>query len=153
MVRIKLNLFESIICAIFLPNIGFVFTTISLIISLFVKQEPIVYKGILISYIVCLALMLFSVAVCILVNRKSKKEFILYDDSFEFLNHKYFINQIISCKYYVCKWYSLPIAFIYKNEAGGLIDIKLNTSKHIYFKIFYKDYLKLKKYIPNLIEK
>ena len=55
MVKIKLNLFESIVGALLLPNIGFLCTTLLLIISLIVKQEPIVYKGILISYIVCLS--------------------------------------------------------------------------------------------------
>ena len=58
MVKIKLKLFESIVGAILLPNIGLFFTTLLLIISLIVKQEPIVYKGILISYIVCLSLMI-----------------------------------------------------------------------------------------------
>jgi len=44
------------------------------------------------------------------------------------------------------------IAFIYKNEVAGLIDIKLNNGKHIYFKVFYKEYQKMKIYIPNIIE-
>ena len=52
MVKIKLKLFESIVGALLLPNIGLLFTMLLSIISLIVKQEPIVYKGILISYIV-----------------------------------------------------------------------------------------------------
>ena len=91
--------------------------------------------------------------ICFLLNRKSKKEFVLYDDRFKFLNREYLISQIISCKYYVCKWYAIPIAFIYKQQAGGLIDMKLNTGEKVQFKVFYKDYLKLKNNIPNIVEK
>ncbi|MBR7100006.1 MAG: hypothetical protein IKC91_02510, partial [Clostridia bacterium] len=93
------------------------------------------------------------IIICVLVNKRSTKEFILYNDEFEFLNHKYSINQISSCEYYVCKWYALPIAFIYKEQAAGLITFKLNTGEKIQFKIFYKDYLKLKNKIQNIIEK
>ena len=153
MLKIKLNLFESIVGAIFLPNIGFLFTTVFLIISLTFEQDPIVYKGIIISYITCLSLMILTIIICVLVNKRSTKEFILYNDEFEFLNHKYSINQISSCEYYVCKWYALPIAFIYKEQAAGLITFKLNTGEKIQFKIFYKDYLKLKNKIQNIIEK
>ena len=76
MVKIKLKLFESVVGAILLPNIGLLFTTLLLIISLIVKQEPIVYKGILISYIVCLSLLIFTLVTCFLVNKKSTKEFL-----------------------------------------------------------------------------
>ena len=113
MVKIKLKLFESIVGAILLPNIGLFFTTLLLIISLIVKQEPIVYKGILISYIVCLSLMIFTLVICFLVNKKSIKEFVLKDSEIEFLNHTYLTDQVSSCEYYVCKWYALPIALIY----------------------------------------
>ena len=153
MVRIKLDFFESVVGTLMLPNIGFVFTTMSLIISLIVEQDPIVYKGIAISYMICLILSIFMVSVCFLVNVRSKKEFIIYDDKFEFLQSKYLIEQISYCEYYVCKWYAIPIAFVYKQQAAGLIDIKLNTGEKIQFKIFYRDYLKLKKYIQNIVEK
>lgn len=73
MVKIKLKLFESIVCAILLPNIGLFFTTVLFIISLIVKQEPIIYKGILISYIICLSLMFFTLVICFLVNKKVQK--------------------------------------------------------------------------------
>lgn len=153
MVKIKLKLFESIIGAILLPNIGFSCTTVLLIISLIVKQAPIVYNGILISYIACLSLMIISLIICVLVNKKSTKEFILNNDEIEFLNNKYSINQIISCDYYVCKWYALPIALIYKQQAAGLIIFNLSCGKSIQFKLFYKDYLKLKNKIHNIVEK
>ena len=153
MIRIKLNLFESIVVATILPNGGFILTTIALIISLIVKQDRVVYKGIMISYIVCSVLLMFSVFICILVNSKSKKEFILYEDKFKFLDREYSIDQIRFCEYYVCKWYFVPIAFIYKQQVGGLICIKLNTGEKIHFKIFYKDYLRLKNKIHNIIEK
>ena len=153
MIKIKLNLFESIVGAIILPNIGFLLTTIILIISLFKKQEVIVYRGIIISYVICLSLMILSLIFCFIVNHKSKKEFILNNDEFVFLNHKYAINQIRYAEYYVCKWYRLPIAPIYKQQAGGLITFKLDSGEKIQFKVLYKDYLKIKNIIQNIIEK
>ncbi len=153
MVKIKLKLFESIVGAILLPNIGLFFTTLLLIISLIVRQELIVYKGILISYIVCLSLMIFTVVICFLVNKKSTKEFILKDNEIEFLNHTYLIDQVSSCEYYECKWYALPIALIYKQQVAGLIIFKFNSGEKIQFKIFYKDYLKLKNKFKNIIVK
>lgn len=153
MVKIKLNLFDSVVGAILIPNIGFCFTTVSLIISLIVKQDPIIYTRILISYIVCLSLMIFTVVICFLVNKKSTKEFILNDDEIEFLNRKYPTNQVSYCEYYACKWYALPIAIIYKQQAAGLITFRLNSGKKIQFKIFYKDYLKLKNQFHNIIVK
>lgn len=153
MVKIKLKLFESIVGAILLPNIGLFFTTLLLIISLIVKQEPIVYKEILISYIACISLMGLTITICFLLNQKSTKEFILNNNEIEFLNHRYGIDQISSCEYYVCKWYALPIALIYKQQAAGLITFKFNFGEKIQFKIFYKDYLKLKNKFKNIIEK
>lgn len=152
MVKIKLKLFESIVGAILLPNIGLLCTTLLLIISLIVKQEHIVYKGIIISYIVCISLMILTIAICFLINQKSTKEFILKDSEIEFLNHKYPIEQVISCEYYVCKWYMLPIAIIYKQQVAGLIIFKFNSGEKIQFKLFYKDYLKIKNKFKNIIE-
>lgn len=136
-----------------LPNIGFIMTTIILIVSLIVKQKQAVYKGIAITYLICFVLGLLLVFVCFLVNLKSKKEFIIFDEKFEFLQQQYLIEQIASCEYYVCKWYQLPIAFIYKEQAAGLMDIKLISGEKIQFKVFYNDYLKLKKHINNIIER
>lgn len=92
MVKIKLKLFESIVGGIFLSNIVLFCTTLLFILSLIVKQEPIVYKGILISYIICISLMIFTLVICFLVNKKSTKEFVLKDNEIEFLNHKYLID-------------------------------------------------------------
>ena len=153
MVKIKLNLFESVVGAILLPNIGLFFTTLLLIISLIVKQEPIIYKGILISYIVCLSLMFITLIICFLVNKKSTKEFIINNNEIKFLNHMYLVDQVNFCEYYACKWYALPIALIYKQQTAGLITFKFNSGEKIQFKIFYKDYLKLKNKFKNIIVK
>lgn len=144
MIKIKLNLFESIVGAIILPNIAISFTTISLIVSLIVKQKPVVYKGILIAYITCFVVMISAVIICFIANKKSTKEFIINDREITFLGHKYKIDQVESCEYYVCKWYAIPVAFIYKQQAAGLITFILNSGKKIQFHIFYKDYLRLK---------
>lgn len=144
MVKIKLKLFESIVGAILLPNIGLLFTTVLLIISLIIKQDFIIYKGILISYVICLSLMILALFSCFLANKKSTKEFILNDNEIEIFNNKYRTDQVSACEYYVCKWYALPIAFIYKQQAAGLITFTLNSGERIQFKLFYKDYLKIK---------
>ena len=153
MLKIKLKLFDSIVGAILLPNIGLGFTTVLLIISLIVKQDPIIYKGILVSYIVCLSLMFFTITLCFIANKNSTKEFILDNDEITFLNRKYPTGQVSSCEYYVCKWYALPIALIYKQQAAGLITFKFNSGEKIQFKVFYKDYLKLKNKIKGIIVK
>lgn len=153
MIKIKLNLFEGIAACTILPNLGFIFTSIILIFSLISNQVTIVYKGVLISYISCLLLLLLTISICILCNKKSKKEFILCGNKFEFLQKEYFIDQIAYCEYYVCKWYAIPIIFVYKQQVGGLINIKLKTGEKIQFKVFYKDYIKLKNVIHNIIEK
>lgn len=153
MIRIKLKLFESIVGILLLTNTTFIFTIVLLIISLIVKQEPIVYKGISISFIVCFSLMIFGMVFCFLINIKSKNNFILRDNEIEFSNHKYPIDQVCYCEYYVCKWYALPIAFFYKQQIAGLITFKFNSGKKIKFKIFYKDYLKIKAKFQNIVLK
>ena len=150
MVKIKLKLFESVAASIVLPNVGLVFTTLFLIISLIVEQNAIVYKCIIISYITCIFAMGISLFVCFLATSNSKEELIICNDSFIFRNQKYLIDQIVSCEYYVCKWYMLPIIYIYKQQAGGLITITLNTNEKIQFRVLYQDYLKIKNKIPNI---
>ena len=148
--KIKLNLFEGIVMCTIFPNIGFIFTTLFFLISLIFKQKPIVYKAIAISYVICLLFLLLSMAICYMVNNKSEKEFVLLNDRFVFLKEQFYTSQITSCKYYVCKWYAVPIAFLYKQQLAGLIEIKLNTGKTLKMKIFYKDYIKLKQLINNI---
>ncbi len=150
MVKIKLKLFESIVGAILFPNIGIFVTTVLLIISLVVKQDLIINKGILISYITCFSLMIFTIIICLVSNNKSTKYFVLNDNEIEFLNHRYKTDQVSYCEYYVCKWYALPVALIYKQQAAGLITFKFNSGEKIQFKILYKDYLKLKNKIQNI---
>lgn len=153
MVKIKVKLFESIVGAILLPNIGLLFTTILLIISLIVKQELVIYNGILISYIVCLSLMILTLVSSFVVNKKSTKEFILNNNEIEYLHNKYLTDQVTYCEYYACKWYALPIALIYKQQVAGLIIFNFNSGEKIQFKILYKDYLKLKGKIAGIIVK
>ena len=153
MVKIKLNLFESIVGAILLPNIGICFTTVFLVVSLIIEQPPIIYKSILISYIICLSLMLFAVIICFLVNKKNTKEFVVNNDEITFLNRKYKASQLCYCEYYECKWYALPLALFYKQQVAGLISFKFNSGEKFQFKIFYKDYLKLKEKFGDIIVK
>ncbi|MBQ2805389.1 MAG: hypothetical protein IJF10_05855 [Clostridia bacterium] len=153
MIKIKTNLFESILAVILLPNLVLVLTTIFLVISLIVEQETIVYQGIAIVYAVCFLALAVGVGICTMASKNSKKQFVVQNDSFQYLNRTYLLEQIEACEYYVCKWYFIPIAFIYKEQVAGLIIFKLNTGDTIQFRIFYKDYLKLKNTIKNILEK
>ena len=129
MVKIKINLFESIVGAIFLPNIGLFFTTVLLVVSMIVKQEPIVYTILLVSYVVCLFVMFFTVAVCFLASKKSNKEFVLKNDEIEFLARRFKTDQVCYCEYHKCRWYAIPIAFIYKQQVAGLITFEFNSGE------------------------
>lgn len=150
MEKIKQNLLESIVGSIFLPNTGLFLTTIILIISLMVKQDQNVYLGIFISYISCVSLMIFSLIICFLVNVNSPNE-ILINYKEIIINHQIFeINKINSCEYYVCRWYALPIYPLYKQQAGGLVTIKFENEDEVYFKVLYRDYLIIKKYIKDI---
>ena len=149
MVKIKIHLFESVVTALMLPNSVFFIATMLLIVSLIVEQEQVVYQNIMLAYIISFILGIFLVSICFLINMKSKKEFVICDGKFRFLQNEYLIKQIVSCRYYVCKWYHIPIACL---DGRGLIVIKLDSGKKIQFQIFYKDYQKLKKYINNILE-
>lgn len=153
MIKIKTNLFESILAVILLPNLVLVLTTILLVISLIVEQETMVYQGIVIAYAVCFLALAVGVGICTIASKNSKRQFVVQNDSFQYLNRTYLLEQIEACEYYVCKWYFIPIAFIYKEQVAGLIRFKLNTGDTIQFRIFYKDYLKLKNTIKNILEK
>lgn len=153
MLKIKTNLFESVVACVFFPSIGVFFTTFLLILSLFFDSNMVFSKSIWISYIACLLLLILSLSICFITNKRSKKELILYEDRFEYMQHSYLMSEICSCKYYVCKWYTIPIAFLYKQQVAGLFEMKLTQNKTIQLKIFYKDYLKLKEKIPNIATK
>lgn len=153
MIKIKLNLFESIIGAIFLPNIGIFLTTTLLVICLIVKEKSFIYKEILISYIICFSLMLFLIIICLMANKKSTKEFVMDNNKIKFFDKEYETSQIRYCEYFVCKWYELPIAWFYKQERASLITFKFNSGEKIQFKLLYKDYLKIKDKIQNIILK
>ena len=150
MIKIKENLFEHIVGCVFLPNVGIIITTALLILSLIVKQQEIEYRAFVISYGVCLAVLASSIILCLLL---SKKEVIFSEDKLIFQGCSYYLKDIDSCEYYVCKWYVIPIAIIYKKQIAGLLNIKLNNGKKICFKIFYKDYLKIKNIIGDIEKK
>ena len=144
---IKLNRFEAVAACTFLPTVGLILTTLFSLFSLFVRQSSIVYKAIVISYIACITLLVVSLLICELAIRKSKKEFVLFETEFKYINTMYQISQIESCTYYVCKWYAIPFVYVYKHQLGGLINIRLDDGRRIKFNVLYKDYLKIKKRI------
>ena len=153
MIKIKLNLFELIVGLLFIPNIGIIFITILLIISLIIKQKPIVYKVIIISYIILFIIITLSLLICMLVSKKSKNEFRLFEDRMEYNGREYLIEEVQYCEYYVCKWYMVPFAFAYNEQLAGLIVVKFKKGEQLQFKTFYKNYLKIKNKIENIVEK
>lgn len=154
MVRIKLGLFEGLVACTIFPNIGLLFSTLLLFAALVSKVAPVFYKWVFIAYAASLGVLLLSVLICFIIHKASKNEFVLYEDQFVFCGRQYPINQIKCCEYYVCKWYAIPIAFVYKQQVAGLISIKLHTGEKIKFKLLYKDYRTIKKRIKcNIVEK
>ena len=153
MLKIKTNLFETVLVCSLLPNLILVFNTFLLTISIFVPQEDIVYKAIILSYICCIGLFLILLLMYLLITKYGKKQIIFFEQDFEYENKKYKLEEIYSCEYYVCKWYAIPFVFLYKQQMAGLLEIRLKSCKKIQFRIFYKDYLKLKKYLHNIVER
>ena len=152
MVKIKLNLFESVFGCILIPCIALCFNTIILIISLFVKQQKEVYIAIILVYIFSILSLFVFLILCFAFVRKSKNEIIFNEDTFIFQDKIFYLENISQCKYYVCKWYLLPLAFIAKSEQAGLIQIKMNNNEKIRFKVLYKDYKKIKRFIGSVEE-
>lgn len=150
MIKIKLGLFEGVVVSFMLPTAIFVLTTLLLIISVCVPQSQIVYIAIVIAYLSSVILLTLSLLLCLLLSFKSKNELILNENTFQFKNKTYAYAQIDKAKYYVCKWYALPIAYFYKQQAGGQVEVRLKDGEKLNFKVLYKDYLKIAKIIPNI---
>ena len=152
MVKINLKLFDDLVACTILPSIGLFFTTLFLIVSLIIKQKTIVYIIIAISYLICILLLLLSILLCLIINQNRKKDLILNNRNFVIFNEMYDYDQILWSQYHVCKWYAIPIAYIYKQQVGGLFEMRLKNGKKIKFKVLYCDYRKLKNSINNIIE-
>ena len=152
MVKINLNLFDHIVTCTIIPNVGVIFTTLFLIVSLFVQQKPIVYTVIGISYLIFALLLIIPILLCVIISPKNNNMLILNSSVFIIFGKTYDYDQITWSKYYVCKWYAMPIIFIYKKQLGGLFEMRLKNGEKIKFKIVYRDYLKLKSKINNIIE-
>lgn len=155
MIKIKPKYFESVLCAILVPNTGLFISIIFTILSLIVKQETIVIRAILISYVAWFSLLFINLFITVLVRAKDKNVLVCTEKEIIYLGSSYKISDIVYCKYYSCKWYLLPIAAfpIYKEQLGGLIVFRFSSGEEVRIKIFYKDYLKFKKVIPDIVIK
>ncbi len=153
MIKIKLNLFEGIFLSSIIPTFGFVFNTFILILCLFKRQDDIVYKCIMLSYIAYLFMFMLFTFICYMIIRIKKKELIIFDDKLSFSDKTYDINDISYCEYCKCKWYFIPILYVYKQQSGGLFTIRFYNGKKISFRIFYSDFVKIKNAInPKTIK-
>ena len=152
MVKIKLNLFENVFGCILVPCVVLFFNTIILIISFFVKQQNEVYNAIFLVYVISILSLFALLFLCFALVKKSKNEIIFNEDTFIFQDKTFYLKNISQTKYYVCKWYLLPLAFIAKSEQAGLIQIKMNNNEKIRFKVLYKDYKKIKRFIGSVVE-
>jgi len=152
MLKIKLNLFESVLGCILFPCGALFLNSIILVISLFVKQKREVYDTIALVYAISILTLIMLLMLCFIFIKKSKNEIIFNEDTFIFQDKTFYLKNISQTKYYVCKWYLLPLAFIAKSEQAGLIQIKMNNNEKIRFKVLYKDYKKIKRFIGSVEE-
>ena len=152
MLKIKLNLFESVLGCILFPCGALFLNTIILVISLFVKQKREVYNTIALVYVISILTLVILLMLCFIFIKKSKNEITFDEDTFVFQNKTFYLENISHCKYYVCKWYLLPLAFIAKSEQAGLVEIRMNNNEKIRFKVLYKDYKKIRHFLINVEE-
>lgn len=146
-------MFDGIVLCTILPNAISLLTTLLLVLSLIIQQKPSVYVAIAISYSISFILLTISLIICFLINKNSTKELVLEKSRLIIFGNSYNLNEIASCEYYVCKWYAIPIAFFYKEQLGGLMEINLRSGKTIKIKILYREYMKIKKVINDIKEK
>ena len=152
MVKIKLGLFEGVFACTIFPNIGLIFTTLILIIAA-IAQDMVILPYLWVSYLVCISLLGISLIICAITSFFSKSELVLDKGIVYIKNATYRYDQILKAEYYVWKWYAIPFLGFY--QVGGSIKLKIKKEeimKTIEFKVFYKDYLKIKEKIPNIAE-
>lgn len=148
--KIKIDLFEKVTCCTLLPGGGIAIATALLIFSLITKQDPVVYKGIVIIYVGAVLMFGISLSATLLFSKRTKMYMVISEGKIEYSGRTYFIDNITNCVYYVCKWYAIPLFTVYKQQAGGLMTIKFNDGNLIAIKIFYKDYLQIRQYIRDI---
>lgn len=151
--KIYINLFEKIFCCTLFPFTMCIIDTIVLVISIIQPQEKRVYCGIALVYIISLLILVLSLGIVYFIEKRCGKKMIINNGKIELDDTSYLIDDITSCVYYSCKWYLIPFLVLYKRQVGGLIEIKFVDNSSIKEKIFYKDYLKLKEVIKDIILK
>ena len=99
-----------------LPSLIFYINTLLLIISLFHNQNPLIYKIIVILYILCILIMGISMLLCFIANSNNKNILILKEKTFVIFQKEYEYSQVIFARYYVCKWYNIPFIYFYSTK-------------------------------------
>lgn len=146
--KIRPYLFELVCCFTLICNVSLIFVCFIGVLTIgnnnnlnYFMISLIVMKVIILSSILIILISLF-------VSKNSKKNIVIDNNVLAYNGEKYDCS-CLSFKYHVCKWYAIPIFFIYKSQRGGLIEIYYNSEKIIVTKVFYRDYLQLKNAIKN----
>ena len=145
MTRIKINVIESVATCTVFPFGGYFFTTALVVISCLYEKRFHIDRPFAIAYLASTLLLIVSLAICyIIIYTRHNNEIILFDDYFVIGDQSYYYSNIVSAKYVVCKWYMIPFMYFYKQGIGGLITLKTDRGRRIKFRVFYKDYKKIK---------
>ena len=153
MIKIRTALFEKVFVASIIPTALVIFFIPIYLISIISSSSR--NQVFLIIIFSSFLLLLINIIICLFFEIKSKNYIIIDDDSMIIYtknNCEQLPYSIIKeAKYYKCVWFLIPFCFVYKNQNGGIIEILLDNGKKHVFKIFYKDYKKIKNKISITI--
>jgi hypothetical protein len=151
MVKIKIGLFEGIMCCTLLPLFGVFATAFVTIVTLIGEtfRDDALYIGL--SYLACVVVLIISLGICFLRHLFSHNVLIVNSEKIEYKGREYMVSDIVDCVYYKCKWYLIPfVPFGYKKQQGG--DLVINFEEEsIIEKIRYYDFKKIKQ-VLSLIQ-
>ncbi len=146
--KIRPYLFELVCGFTLICNVSLIFVCCIGVFTI-VNNNNLKYFMISVNVMIVIILSsIFIILVSLFVSKNSKKNIVIDNNVLAYNGEKYDCS-CLSFKYYSCKWYAIPIFYIYKSERGGLIEISYNAERIMVFKGFYSDYLKLKNVIKD----
>lgn len=146
--KIRPYLFEFVCGFTFICNVSLIFVCFIGVLTIGNNNN---LKYFMISVIVMIVIILSSILIILIslfVSKNSKKNIVIDNNVLAYNGEKYNCS-CLSFKYYSCKWYAIPIFYIYKSGRSGLIEIYFNDERIITITGFYSDYLKLKNVIKD----
>ena len=146
MIKIRDFLFELICTLVFLINLSMLYEIFIIVLTIIYLDSINILIISTIIFVAIVAVLIIIVLISIAVTRNSKKNILILDNMLIYNGIKYDCNKL-SFIYHSCKWYYIPIAIIYKSQQGGLIEVFSGSERILMTKIFYKEYLILRKFI------